>query len=254
MRWFSLLALLFLIGGHAIAQDLPAEGSTVKGTLIIGRSTFALPPGEWKVVATGSGSVTLDSQKNGAVTGQVYLVQSDSQGKFIASMLHRTPFSSTNVSRWNDSLCDRKDTLHRDAYSGRFDFPECLLVNHAVSFWVNAPTNEFDRKIWDWYQKNNINLPKTALVSAYRKYASGDYVSVSVWVNPDVFGQGPTTKTAWAESEWHPLVIKSDPKRVAFVENFKKWSYVMAENASATLTNRKPKLDVLPPLEGLRVY
>ena len=33
----------------------------------------------------------------GAVTGQVYLVQSDSQGKFIASMLHRTPFSSTCV-------------------------------------------------------------------------------------------------------------------------------------------------------------
>ena len=253
MRWFSLLALLLLLGGPATAQDMPAEGSTVKGSLAIGRSTFALPQGEWKVAATGSGSVTTTLQQIGGATAQVYLVQSDPQGKFIAAMFLRAPLSSTGVSRWNDSLCDRKDTLHRDAFSGRFDFPECLLVNHVVSFWVNAPTNEFDRKVWDWYQKNNISLPKTALASAYRKYASGDYVNVSVWVNPETFGQEPALKTAWAESEWHPLILKNEPKRVGFVENFKKWSYVMADNASATLANRKPKLDSLPSLDELKV-
>lgn len=253
MRWLFLFTLLFSLSGQILGQDLPAEGSTAKGSLALGRSTFALPPGEWKVAATGSGSLALSSQQQGATFLQIYLVQSDSQGKFMASLFYRAPLSSTNVSRWNDSLCDRKDTLHRDAFSGRFDFPECLLINHVVQFWVNAPTNDFDRKVWDWYQKNNISLPKTALVSAYRKYASGDYVNVSVSVNPEIFGQESGVKTAWAESEWHPLVIKNDPKRVAFVESFKKWSYVMAENASATLANRKPKLDSLPSLDELKV-
>ena len=252
MRCLFLWTFLFSLSGQAMAQDLPAEGSTAKGVLVIGRSTFALPPGEWKVVATGSGNVTV-GQQNGAATGQAYLVQSDPQGKFMAAASFRTPLSSTSVPRWNDSLCDRKDTLHRDAFSGRFDFPECLLINHVVSFWGGAPTNEFDRKVWDWYQKNNVSLPKTALVASYRKYASGDFVNVSVAVNPEVFGQEPAVKTAWAESEWHPLVIKNDPKRVAFVENLKKWSYVMAENAGATLANRKPKLDSLPSLDDLRV-
>jgi hypothetical protein len=255
MRWFSLLALLFLLGGPATAQDLPAEGATAKGALVIGRSTFALPPGEWKVVASGSGGnvTNLGTQGSTAAVHQVQLVQLDASRNFVASIFLRVPLSSSSVTRWNDSLCDRKDTLHRDAFSGRFDFPECLLVNHFVPFWANAPSNEFDRKTFDWSQKNAVNLPKTALAATYRKYAAGDFVIVSIAVNPEMFGQEPTVKTAWAESEWHPLILKNDPKRVSFVENFKKWSYVMADNASATLANRKPKLDSLPSLEELKV-
>ena len=207
------------------------------------------------MVASASGANTTNSgtQGTGAAVHQVQLVQLDPAGNFVASIFHRVPLSSSSVTGWNDSLCDRKDTLHRHAYSGRFDFPECLLVNHLVQFWVNAPSSEFDRKTFDWYQKNTVKLPKTALISVYRKYASGDFVSVAIAVNPEMFGQEPSVKTAWAESEWHPLVIKNDPKRVAFVENFKKWSYVMAENAGATLANRKPKLDLLPSLDELKV-
>lgn len=253
MHWFSLFAMLFLLGGPATAQNLPAEGTTVKGSLAIGRSTFALPPGEWKVAATGASNVTIPTQVLGAAVHQVQLVQLDPSGNFVASTYLRAPLSSTGLRGWNDSLCDRKDTLHRDAFSGRFDFPECLLVNHVVSFGANAPSNEFDLKSFDWYQKNAVKLPKTVLVSTYRKYASGDFVFVSLAVNPEIFGQELAVKTAWAESEWHPLVIKNDPKRVTFVENFKKWSYVMAENAAATLANRKPKQELLPSLDELKV-
>jgi hypothetical protein len=41
--------------------------------------------------------------------------------------------------------------------------------------------------------------------------------------------------------------------RAAFVDNFKKWCYVMAENAKATLMDRKPKASALPPLTELTV-
>ena len=75
----------------------------------------------------------------------------------------------------------------------------------------------------------------------------------SVGGNNLEFGQESALKTTWAESEWHPLLIKNHPKRVAFVGNLKKWSYVMAENASATLANRKPKLDLLPSVDELQV-
>lgn len=254
MRWISIALLTFLLAGQVIAQDVPAEGAIVKGNLQIGRSTFALPPGEWQVLATALSKNIIGGVPSGADVASVYLVQQNADGTFVASLFHKISLNSEggNIS-WNDSLCNRKDTLYRDAFSGGFKHPECLLINHYTEFWVTAPTDQLYRKVWDWYQHNKVKLPNTALSASYRKYFSGDHVSVVIYVNPEVFGQDKALKSDWAESEWNPLAIKEDPKRLAFVENFKKWSYVMAENAKSTLMDRKPKSASLPSLDDLKV-
>jgi len=243
------------LGTVAWAQDVPSEGSSIAGTLRIGRSTFALPPGEWKVVSSGSGSVTYTDKVGGAgaETASVYLMQVDADSTFVASMLHRVPLASSQTSSWTDSLCDRKDTLYRDAFSQNIRFPECLLINHIVRFWVTAPNSEFDKKIWNWIRDNGVRLPTTVLNCSYRNYFSGDYVFVSVSVNPEKFGQAPSTNAAWSASEWHPSAIKSDQARAAFVDGYRKWCYVMAENAKATLLDRKPKSVALPSLVELKL-
>jgi hypothetical protein len=253
MRHALVFALLLLIGWPAAAQNAPLEGSTVSGTVALGRSTFALPPGEWKVAGTRSDNVVIDGIRQGAGVASVYLIQQDADGVMIAALFFQVPLSTSNVSGWNDNLCDRKDTLYRDAFAGRFDYPECLLINHFVKFWVDMPTDPFQRKVWDWLRANNVKLPNAVLLSFYRKYYSGDYVNASISVNPEWFGQSPATKTAWTESEWHPSMVKSDPKRVAFMESFKKWSYVMADSVKSTLMDRKPKTASLPSLDDLKV-
>jgi hypothetical protein len=183
-----------------------------------------------------------------------YLVQLDDKGAFVAGLWHRVPIATvTGIGFWNDSLCDNRHTLFFDAYSRRNNHPECLQINHFVQFYVDAPADVFERKIWTWFQTNKVKLPVTVLTAAYRKYFSGDYVRTAISVNPDWFGQDRSVKTVWAESEWEPLTYDNDPKRKAFVENFKKWSYVMADNARATLYDRKPKAAMLPPLDDLRV-
>lgn len=223
------------------------------GTVSVGRSTFALPPGQWQVVSTRDGRTTVDGLQNGGVPiGTVYVMQQDSAGVYIASIYFTAPLQTARVSGWNDTLCDRKDTLFRDTFSGSFSFPECLLVNHGVRFWVDTPTNDYDRKTWDWYRKNKVTLPNSTLRASYRKYQGGDYVSVTFDVNPEYFGQAPALGTVWASSEWHPLVVKSDPARQAFVDSFKKLAYVMAASAKSTLTDRKPKSGSLPSLDDLR--
>jgi len=249
------IAALVAIPASSIAQNVPAEGSTIKGNLVIGRSTFALPPGEWKVVAVGSADTTsTGSRSDIAETASVRLVQLAANGTFIASIWTQAPLTSARApGRWIDSTCDRKDLLHRDDFNVNPFFPECLVINHIVLFLANAPANAFERRAWDWFEKNSVKRPATVLSAFYRKYFSGDYVGVNVAVNPEFFGQEPSLKTAWTESEWHPLVIKNDPKRLAFVESFKKWSYVMAENAKSTLMDRKPKSALLPAFDELRV-
>ncbi len=73
---FAVIAALVAIPASSSAQDMPAEGSTIKGSLAIGRSTFALPPGDWNVVAVGSGHVNIDGSRAGAsAAASVRLVQ-----------------------------------------------------------------------------------------------------------------------------------------------------------------------------------
>lgn len=247
-------AALVSISARSIAQGIPAEGSTIKGSLVIGRSTFALPPGEWQVVSVSSGNVTAEGSRAGmSDTATVFVVQLAADGTFIASIRTNVPLSTSSASNWLDATCDRKDTLYRNDFNVNPNVPECLLINHAVRFWVALPKAEADQRAWDWFQKNSVKRPNAVLSATYRKYFSGDYVSLYVAVNPEYFGQNRSIDTGWAKSEWHPLVIKNDPKRLAFVENFKKWSYVMAENAKATLMDRKPKSPSLPAFDELRV-
>ena len=144
--------------------------------------------------------------------------------------------------------------LFYDAFRGRHDYPECLHIDHSVPwFWRSAPPHPFDLKIWDWFLTNRISRPIAVLNVDYRNYFSGDFVRARLAVNPEAFGQERSTKTVWAESEWDPLTYEQDPRRKEFVENLKRWSYVLADNARATLRDRKPKAAMLPSLDELRV-
>ena len=51
MRTFLVFFSPLLFGLQAYAQDLPTEGATISGTVSVGRSTFALPPGQWHVAS-----------------------------------------------------------------------------------------------------------------------------------------------------------------------------------------------------------
>ncbi len=127
------------------------------------------------------------------------------------------------------------------------------MITHVTRFLASAPANETERRAWEWFEKNSVKRPTAVLAAYYRKFFSGDYVRVNVAVNPEYFGLGPSLKAAWAESEWHPQVIRNDAKRLAFVEAFKKWSYAMADNAKFTLMDRTPKSKMLPALDELKV-
>lgn len=249
---FAFLLLLLSIG--ASAQDVPPDGSVHKGTIALGRSTFALPPGEWVLVATLQGQVSInDGMAQGAGTAYAFLVQLAEDKRLVAAMSLQVPLASSNVVRWNDTLCDNKNTLHRDTFRGRFDLPECLLLNHAVAYWAKPPSsNDTDRKIFEWWKTNQVKLPETAIMAFYRNYFAGDYVRITIAVNPDYFGLEPVPKSTWAESIWHKDNIKTDPARLAFVERFKTWSYAVTKSATQTLKDRKPEQASLPSLEDLR--
>ncbi|MGH8804508.1 MAG: hypothetical protein ACREXN_07175 [Polaromonas sp.] len=247
----SLIATVTLLS--AIPAQADADiGSVVEGQLVLGKRTFALPPGRWVVVNSSETTTSLDNGTRGAISKAQYLVLTDADNKLIAAASIRSTLASTHVATWNDATCDRKDTLFRDALDGNFSFPACLLVNHITSFWnAGVPSNEYDKKIWSWYQEKKIALPKTAIASYYLKYYAGDFVQVRYWLNPEVVGIPADTATAWNQSQWHPDLIKSSPDRVRYIDAVKSWSNTLVSANRASLYDGRPNVPSLPALPSL---
>jgi hypothetical protein len=218
--------------------------------LNLAKRTFALPPGKWTVVNSDEYTANSGVNRTGRIKQQ-YLVQTDAENRFVAGANVRTTTSSASVTGWNDSSCDRTDTLVRDTFNSGFSFPACLFVNHLANFASGVPSNEYDKKIWVWLRETKVLLPKTAISTLYIKYFSGDFVSVRYSLNPEIGGIAPDTSTAWNQSQWHPELIKESAERLKYMDALKAWNAALVVSSNESLKDGKPQTIGLPTFPGL---
>jgi hypothetical protein len=250
-KTFVVSATLLLLAEFCWADT--AVGEEAIGSIALGKRSIALPPGKWTVIAESVADARLDgvSRGGGGIKSQ-YLLQTDAQKNFVAGINVRTTLSSVAASSWTDTTCDKKDTLHRDTLDGNFKFPACFLINHFVGFWQGgAPENKYNLAIWNWFKTNEIKLPKTAIFAANSKHFAGDFMVMTVWLNPDIAGIKPDDKTVWNESGWHPGLINTSPEKIAYIQEVKKWGESLIQNTRSSVLDGSPKQASLPKLPGL---
>jgi hypothetical protein len=240
MITFGLISIANAQSEHVKA--LPSVTSMIK----VGKMDVALPKGEWRVLHSGEikTSITGGSSSGGAVERK-FLVQLNDRNQLVATgFISATKYSSL-VSSWSDSVCQRTDTLWVKQTDGNFNYPACLFINHAHPLWVNVPTNEFDKFIFDWFRHNKVDIPKTGLLTSYRKYFSGDFINVTYIINPELLGFAPDTATAWSNSQWHPGLIKEDVQKVKYIESLKQWAESIEVPNRASLMRGSPGVETL---------
>lgn len=249
--WCHALAasVAFLSAASVFAQDLPAKGAKVSGKVVVGRNALVLPPGEWEVIWTGEGTVGITGDGARSKTARLLFAQRDDASRLRAIVYHTSTLVTTaNVGDWNTTACENKNALHRES-AGNFKFPECTYVD----YWIAprgrpADTNFVDQAMWDWAQANNLKLPKAFVKAWFVKYQGGDWLQTHVSVNPDSMGLPESVKTDRASSEWNAAQLKGDAQRAAYIEELKKWSGELANNARGTVGGGAPKGDQLPAL------
>lgn len=243
------LCCLWLFATSAAIAQVP-EGAVVKGALPIGSRSFALPPGDWTVVAVNEAPVTMDGIDKRGTFSRVYLVQVDAGRHFVAAMLYQATTSSLGgVDSWTAEPCKRTDTLYRDTLDGNFKFPACLLVNHVTNFRdPKSQRSAFELKISSWFDERKIELPYSVISNEYTKYGPGDFVAARIWLNPEAAGMGPTDRGTWKNSPWHPRLIAKDPERVAYIEKVKAWDAVFVASVRESFMGSRTASIALPPL------
>jgi hypothetical protein len=251
-KWISVLLLCLPFAVMGTAQADAEMASPVEGQLLLGKRSFALPPGQWHVV-DGSEN-TIQFSRGGGQGGNVkssYLVQHDAQNRFVAAVGIRTTVNSTGrVESWNDTTCDTKNLLVNQALDGRMSFPACFLIYYVRNFWKNSPSSEDDKKIWSWYQDKKIVMPNTVIAASYIKYFSGDFVRVTYWFNPELAGI-QADKAVGSPSAWSSELIKSNPENLNYIETVKTWGTSLVATNRASLFDGKPNMAGLPALPGL---
>jgi hypothetical protein len=247
------LCCLWLFATSAAEAQVP-EGTVIKGALQIGSRSFALPPGDWTVVAVSEAPVTMDGVDKRGTFSRVYVAQIDPSSHFVAAILYQATTSSVGgVNSWTAEPCKRTDTLYRDTLDGSFKFPACLLINHVTNFWdPQAQRSGFDLKIYSWFEERKIELPYSVIDSGYTKYGPGDFVTARIWLNPDVAGIEPPAKGTWQNSPWHPRLLAKDPQRVAYLERVKTWDSVFVASVRESFMGSRTASIALPPLPGAK--
>lgn len=243
-------ALLIAVTASAVVAVDADIGATVEGQLVLGKRSFALPPGRWTVINSVYGNVT-QGQSAAAATKRQYLVQIDEQNRLVATASVITTLASTATPRWNSNNCDEKKLLVNDPLDGRVDFPACLLIDYSTNFWVATPQSEQEKVTWNWFQAQKLVMPKTAVSVTYVKYFAGDYVVAKYWFNPELSGIAADGVGGRGTSAWNPEMIKSNPDHERYVSAVRTWSTSFISAYKASLFDNRPNVAQLPALPNL---
>jgi hypothetical protein len=226
-------------GGKA----LESRASPLQGTkLTVGRSTFAVPEGAWMV---GSFSRSPPGGDTGNQIVEAYGHWVGSDGLFKAAFFHSArretiaqPEAGTKVV-WTDGTCDRSDAIIADRMHGDAEFPECLMLDFLTS---PETASGDDGKIRRWVRMNGIDFQDPVISATYVKYRGGDFVRIVYWINPAALGVSSSADSDRFKSHWNPRNLDAQ-----FIERVKAWSYEMAGSGRASLEDRAPKAEALPP-------
>lgn len=224
-----------------------AIGAKFSSVMTLGPRQVPLPPGEWTLIGKDNYTST---GGDGATTQliRVFLAQGDENARVLKGyIVARTNLAAGGRGGWTrTSDCDRVDMLFNQSdknYNTRDE--ECLYINHITMTLGNNPDKYF-RQAYDYMDSHAIRRPTTAVSVNFSLVKGTDFLHASYRFNPELDGFAPSKTMTWRENDWHKDMITSDPKKVAWVEDKKKWAFEWMKQVKAGMDN---KLTVAVPKE-----
>ena len=104
------------------------------------------------------------------------------------------------------------------------------LVNHIRSSLDVKRTAQ--KEAFDYLVLNSYVIPKNVIQIFHHftgKYKKNKYLDVGYFLNPEIEGFEPPSESDWNSSDWHPLQINKDNKKIEYIERLKKEGAIMHE-------------------------
>lgn len=224
-----------------------AIGAKFSSVMTLGPRQVPLPPGEWTLIGKDAYQST---GGDGATTAliRVYLAQLYENTRVLkGAVIARTNLAAGGRGGWTrTSDCDRVDMLFNQSDKNyNVHDQECLYINHLTQTLGDNPSKHF-KQAFDYMDSQRIRRPTTMVAVIHSLVKGYDFLYAEYNFNPELDGFAPSKTGAWRNNDWHKDNAVSDPKKVAWVEDKKKWAVEWMKQVKAGMDN---KLTVAVPKE-----
>ena len=223
------------------------EGTVVEGMFVLARKAVPLPAGKFTLVVGREQPTKLHSGSNmSSNIAEVVLVQTEGVNLRVGIWARANVKVGT---LWSDEPCKRTDTLFKLDRTKSFNYlQDCVIVNHFIGLLRNP--NAYWTPIYDVLISRGVALPvATALDATLVRIDRHEYLAVTYWINPAVFGFAPDTAPNWNTSAWHKSRIESDPQKVAFVKVLSRWVVDLKPVFDQGFKGKAISPSAIPPLQ-----
>ncbi|MDD2948382.1 MAG: hypothetical protein PHV80_06045 [Rugosibacter sp.] len=150
--------------------------------------------------------------------------------------------------RWLGEPCKRDDMLYKANIGKSMWEDNCVTINH-ISAYANNPGGK-DAELYALFVEQGISPPPTILrIQFTRNGTHGNFLNVSLFLNPEVMGFARETEVSWGKNPWNKTMSFKDPAKKQFIEALSVWALQFAKQMDVAL-DKKP--DAFAPISSWR--
>lgn len=222
--WLIFFSLLLLGGcvekSSQLSADFQADDSKVfRDSFTIRDKTIPLPPGEWKIMASG-----LDAKK----FFEVFLIQERPGRIFNYIILAADTVELDREGGYTSwSEVKRKDIHYAvSANNEGGEKQDAWIINNGIPTFICECT---DKKVLEdassYIKSKGLIISNDMIKVAHRLTGAHPYkkryLQAEYYYNPEADGFPPGQKATWATSDWNSVKINSDPQKVKYISRLK---------------------------------
>jgi len=175
--------------------------------------------------------------------GDVGLFQTENK-KFVAVMWVSATLAEGNM-RWLGEPCKRDDMLYKANIGKSVWEDNCVTINH-ISAYMNNPGGKY-ADLYALFVEQGISPPPTILqVNFTRNGTHGNFLNVTLSVNPEVMGFARETETSWGRNPWNKTMSFKDPAKKQFIDALSVWALQFAKQMDAALDKKPDAFSSVP--------
>jgi len=191
-------------------------GTDYEKEITLGSKVIPLPPGQWKVIASG---ISGDFFK-------VYLLKEHTGKKFSYITIKVESLQVNRKWGYNSSNYFNRTNMHfAKVYSNTNSLAQdAWAINHIIIHFDEKPDKPVLSQACKYLKENNYVISDVMIGVAHRftgKHVKERFLVVNYYYNPEAEGIIPVPKSNWTTSDWHKMRISKDPQKVAFIEKLK---------------------------------
>lgn len=245
-----IIYLFILFCSHiAIAADL-FDGSTPRAYKLadplelkatVGGYPIWNSDGKWRLFNLARRDSTGSSQT--VPIGDVGLFQTENK-KFVAVMKVSASLADGNL-RWIGEPCKREDLLYK-ANIGKSTWEDnCVTINH-ISAYGNNPGGK-DAELYALFVEQGVSPPPTILQLKFtRNGTHGNFLNITLSVNPEVMGFARETEVSWGKNPWNKTISYKDPAKKQFIDALGVWALQFAKQMDDALDKKVDAFASIP--------